>query len=692
MLLKFYKEKIISTNYFLKLTFFIIAIFFISNPLNAISSNWSIDEFSKVRLISPLTNNNNQNTLTIGLEYNMDPGWKTYWKSPGDGGFPQNIDWEKSSNVKNILLKWPTPKEFEILGLKSIGYENNIIFPLFVEINNPNKETIINLSLNYLVCETICIPGNANIDLIIPPGKAKPTDFFFEIEKTLSKLPQENIKFTPIKNFEVKAFEDDTKVSIKVDILSSKNFNNPQIYLHSEFGLPVVSEIRNYSMNYKKISSTFNFPKKLFNKDTFKIEALLKDQFYNLTYSKEIKLNKNYEFNIIENFINFYLISALLGGLILNFMPCVFPILSIKLMSIINTNKNEARYSFFITSIGIIFSYMLLAIIFLILKKINIEISWGMQFQQPYFLMFISLVISIFALNMFNVFEFKLPQFILSSNFVNIGKGKFTKNFFNGFFATLLATPCSAPFVGTAITAAFTQSSLIMIGIFLFMGIGMSIPYLLVSIFPSVINFIPKPGKWMIYIRYFLGILLLLTLIWLFNILLSFFNYYFIFISILLLIFSIYFFKIKYYNFSAVVIFVIIFFLLPSVDSLKQKTSDSVDKDWIDFFTIKIEDLINDNNIIFLDITADWCATCQFNKVNVINKNDTLDLFKKNNIILVKADWTKPDKRINEFLNEYSKFGIPFNAFYSKNYPDGVVLSELLSKEEIINTIKIIKN
>ena len=159
-----------------------------------------------------------------------------------------------------------------------------------------------------------------------------------------------------------------------------------------------------------------------------------------------------------------------------------------------------------------------------------------------------------------------------------------------------------------------------------------------------------------------------------------------------MLIFSIYFFKIKYYNFSAVVIFVIIFFLLPSVDSLKQKTSDSVDKDWIDFFTIKIEDLINDNNIIFLDITADWCATCQFNKVNVINKNDTLDLFKKNNIILVKADWTKPDKRINEFLNEYSKFGIPFNAFYSKNYPDGVVLSELLSKEEIINTIKIIKN
>ena len=127
MLLKFYKEKIISANYFLKISFFIIAIFFISNPINAVSSNWSIDEFSKVRLISPLTNNNNQNTLTIGLEYNMDPGWKTYWKSPGDGGFPQSIDWEKSSNVNNILLKWPTPKEFEILGLKSIGYENNTI-------------------------------------------------------------------------------------------------------------------------------------------------------------------------------------------------------------------------------------------------------------------------------------------------------------------------------------------------------------------------------------------------------------------------------------------------------------------------------------------------------------------------------------------------------------------------------------
>ena len=626
--------------------------------------------------------------LILGLRFKLTPGWHIYWKNPGDSGLPPELEWNLPVGIEFQEILWPSPELAPLDPLTSYGYYDEVVLPIKFKINsNYNYSEKFSAFLSFLICEEICIPEDTNISIDLTKFSQSQLENGKNIlNDWINRLPSKS-------SFITEAFLSDNTFKI--------SWRSGEIYEKAYF-YPEQNGLINYSSNqilgknnesaYLTIDRPENFREELqFVSGVLELQNADQKTFFQIENSIErvsfIEVNKTQGLSFL-----LAIFLAFIGGIILNAMPCVFPILSIKLMSIINTNKNEARYSFFITSIGIIFSYMLLAIIFLILKKINIEISWGMQFQQPYFLMFISLVISIFALNMFNVFEFKLPQFILSSNFVNIGKGKFTKNFFNGFFATLLATPCSAPFVGTAITAAFTQSSLVMIGIFLFMGIGMSIPYLLVSIFPSVINFIPKPGKWMIYIRYFLGILLLLTLIWLFNILLSFFNYYFIFISIVLLIFSIYFFKIKYYNFSAVVIFVIIFFLLPSVDNLKQKTSDSVDKDWIDFFTIKIEDLINDNNIIFLDITADWCATCQFNKVNVINKNDILDLFKKNNIMLVKADWTKPDKRINEFLNEYSKFGIPFNAFYSKNYPDGVVLSELLSKEEIINTIKIIKN
>ena len=187
-----------------------------------------------------------------------------------------------------------------------------------------------------------------------------------------------------------------------------------------------------------------------------------------------------------------------------------FSINSLKLMSVFSSEQKNARVSFFTTAFGIIFSFIILGLIFLLLQYFKFSISWGMQFQQPYFLIFITLVIFLFMMNMFNQFEINLPSRI--NNFSPLNNNNlYLKDFFNGFFATLMATPCSAPFVGTAITAAFTQNYLIGINIFLFMGIGMSSPYLLVASFPKLVNFLPKPGKWMVYVKYFLGLLLLAT-------------------------------------------------------------------------------------------------------------------------------------------------------------------------------------
>ena len=227
-----------------------------------------------------------------------------------------------------------------------------------------------------------------------------------------------------------------------------------------------------------------------------------------------------------------------------------------------------------------------------------------------------------------------------------LNNNNFSRDFFNGFFATILATPCSAPFVGAAITVAFTQTYITMIGIFFCMGLGMALPYLLVSIFPSIIIILPKPGPWMQYVRYFLGLLLFGTFIWIISILMNQ-NSYFL--------------------------------------KMFQKIEDS---SWIDITTVQLEDLVQKNDVVFVDITADWCATCQFNKINVINSKIIREIFKENNVIKVRGDWTKPNKQIEKFLNKYNRFGIPFNVVYSKSYPKGVVLSELLSKKEIIDTLE----
>ena len=674
---------------FLRAFIYILFVSFFCTNVVALSSDWSIGDSSKVRLISPYSQNNNKELL-IGLEYEMDPGWKTYWKSPGDGGFAQNISWENSANINNLEVLWPTPEKFQILGLTSLGYENNVIFPLKLEINDESQNTFVNLQVNFLICKDICIPGDARVFLEIPSGNKELTDNFFIMERSLSFLPEHNFDSSYINNVNASIYKDNDNSLIKIIAETDKSFFNTNIFLHTPFGLPVVKNSLVYSNNNKLITAEFKYAKDLISKEQFPIEIIVQDENHNFINILDVKVkNISPPVKANNNYIYFILIS-LLAGLILNVMPCVFPILSIKLMSVFSSDQKNARVSFFTTAFGIIFSFILLGLIFLFLQYFKFSISWGMQFQQPYFLIFITLVIFLFMMNMFNQFEINLPSRVSNFSLLN-NNNLYLKDFFNGFFATLMATPCSAPFVGTAITAAFTQNYLIGINIFLFMGIGMSSPYLLVAIFPKLVNFLPKPGKWMVYVKYFLGLLLLATVIWLSNILLNFFSLSFLALSLILFLILTYRKKIPYFkNFITILILLGIFYL-PSVKILQNNPALKYDDRWLNFFEVDISQLVNKDEVIFLDITADWCATCQFNKVNVINSNKIIKLFEENNILLIRADWTRPNKMVNVFLEKYERFGIPFNAFFSKNYPDGVLLSELLSEKEILEAINKIK-
>ena len=674
---------------FLRAFIYILFVSFFCTNVVALSSDWSIGDSSKVRLISPYSQNNNKELL-IGLEYEMDPGWKTYWKSPGDGGFAQNISWENSSNINNLEVLWPTPEKFQILGLTSLGYENKVIFPLKLEINDESQNTFVNLQVNFLICKDICIPGDARVFLEIPSGNKELTDNFFIMERSLSFLPEHNFDSSYINNVNASIYKDNDNSLIKIIAETDKSFFNTNIFLHTPFGLPVVKNSLVYSNNNKLITAEFKYAKDLISKEQFPIEIIVQDENHNFINIIDVQVNNiSPRVKTNNNYIYFILIS-LLAGLILNVMPCVFPILSIKLMSVFSSEKKNARVSFFTTAFGIIFSFILLGLVFLFLQYFKFSISWGMQFQQPYFLLFITLVIFLFMMNMFNQFEINLPSRVSNFSLLN-NNNLYLKDFFNGFFATLMATPCSAPFVGTAITAAFTQNYLIGINIFLFMGIGMSSPYLLVATFPKLVNFLPKPGKWMIYVKYFLGLLLLATVIWLSNILLNFFSLSFLILSLILFLILSYRKKIPYFQNIFTIVILLGIFYLPSVKSLQNNPALKYDERWLNFFEVDINQLVNKDEVIFLDITADWCATCQFNKVNVINSNKIIKLFEENNILLIRADWTRPNKKVNVFLEKYERFGIPFNAFFSKNFPNGILLSELLSEKEILETINKIK-
>ncbi len=669
--------------------FLIWVIFFQFKFVYALQSDWSNGIEAKIRIISPLTHNNNHSLLYLGLEYQLQDGWKTYWKSPGEGGFPQELDWSKSTNVSNIEILWPTPVEFEILDIKSLGYQEEVIFPLKIFLKNIHKDTFLSFNINFLTCKDICIPGKADLELTLPAGTGQLTNHSFYLEKSLSSVPVLNKKIKGLEIIDTEGSVNNKHVFINIEAISDSIFEDPKLYLDSNLGLPLVESYYTYSLDRKNVKVLFVFNKSLFKKDKIDLSVLLKDKKIAIEHKTIIKLKKVSDSLNFQQSFYYILFISLIGGIILNVMPCVLPVLSIKLLSILNDESSLkiTRKSFLTTALGIIFSFLLLSITLLSLRYVGISIGWGIQFQQPLFLMVIALVLFLFALNLLGFFEILLPNLVTNIFSSNNNTNLLYKDFFNGFFATLLATPCSAPFVGTAITAAFTQTPFVMISIFLSMGLGMASPYILVSIFPKLVKFLPKPGSWMNAVKFILGLLLLGTLVWIGFILQNHFNYLFIVIcAVLALLLTIsikIFFKEKL---LIIIFFIIIFFSLPFFSFLKAN-QPIVETDWIDITTVKLEDLLVNNDIFFVDITADWCATCQFNKLNVINSSIIQETFEHNNIIKLRGDWTKPNKQIESFLQQHNRFGIPFNIMYSKYYPKGIILSELLTSTEIIKTI-----
>ena len=299
--------------------------------------------------------------------------------------------------------------------------------------------TEININVNYLVCKNICIPGNANLFLELQPGKGNYTEFFHEIEKVRSSLPVQNINLTPIYDFDTKVTKYLDQIEIEIVAKSDKEFFNSNVFLHTPFGLPVEKSTDSISFNLKKLNSKFKFKSDQFSVNEFPLEVIINDKNHNFHFIKTVSINDGSL--QITNSIYYFIFISIIGGLILNLMPCVFPVLSIKFMSFLNNPSENIRLSFLYTAIGIISSFVILALFFLSLQQFGISISWGMQFQEPYFLFIILFVLTIFSLNTLGLFEIRLPTFLNNSKIFNLGEGFFSKNFFNGFFATLLATP-----------------------------------------------------------------------------------------------------------------------------------------------------------------------------------------------------------------------------------------------------------
>ncbi len=397
--------------------------------------------------------------------------------------------------------------------------------------------------------------------------------------------------------------------------------------------------------------------------------------------------------------LTYWILIAIIGGAILNIMPCVLPILSIKLLSIIDhhdTKISRIRFAFLSTMFGIVLCFLFFAICAALIKFAGNSFGWGLQFQNPYFLIFLIMVLILFIANLLGIFEITFDQFILNLFNKKItksdnGRNIFIPNFLSGILAVLLATPCSAPILGSAISFALTQNLLDIFLIFGAIGIGFASPYLLLLIAPKLVYLLPKPGKWMLKVKKVLAFLLALTTVWLCHILSHNIGVIpsiavTILVLLLLLCFEIKSKFIKYLAFAAVIVAA---FAMPR-HAVNQMDDSGIPADsvWIKFDEKQIHQLIMEKKVVVVDVTADWCLTCKVNKITVLHDKEVMAKLSDQNIVTMRADITKPDPEVMTFLRKHNRFAIPFNAIYGPNAKNGLLTSELLTKKQLLELIE----
>ncbi len=640
---------------FLKiLLYYLIAIssFFYSAHLLAVESDWSNEDYSKVRIISAQTHIGKNTEVLLGLHFKLEPGWKIYWRFPGDSGMPPELNIEDSLNINSLKIFWPFPEQIkEQENIITRGYYNEVILPIKVQLKSNINPLVLNASLSYQVCKDICIPISTKLSFLLLNGNPKLSVYAQIIDKYMAKVP---------------------KSPESLGITSTKlSYTNPGSIFVGIKGLSSIEGYEGRALAFINGPSNFSFvSKEKFYKlkdNLFTVEVEIRPEkveelldyggFLDIVvgieetyiewrqYTKDIKqINTDLSFLIVIFF-------SFLGGFILNFMPCVLPVLSLKLTSIISnlpTDYKNIRRSFIYTSIGIICSFIILGVGAILIRNTGVAVGWGMQFQSPGFILFLILATTIFSLNLFDIFQFGVPNFV-SSGFgsLKLKTQSALNSFFLGFLATLLATPCTAPFVGTAIAYALSHSYKEILIIFIMMGVGMSLPYFVFMVFPSLVSFLPRPGPWIIKFKRILGFLLLATALWLGNIL---------------------------------------------YELLSRSENYTSNDDWEALNLESIDQYITDNKIVFVDITADWCVTCLINKKLVLDSEKFISYVKSEQVILMRGDWTKPSNEIDKYLNKLNRYGIPLNVIHGKLRKEGQILSTILTLKNVIRSIENIKS
>ena len=630
----------------------------------------------------------------LGLDIHLGPGWHTYWRSPGDAGASPEFDWSGSRNVAETTVEWPAPHRFSDDGIDTLGYAEHVLFPLKVRLKNGSAPAHISLKLVLYVCSTICTQNEAHLTADIAPGSGR-TDAQGLINEWRSRVPRE---VSPTMSVRRLSLERQPKSHLLIEVLARPALSEPDVFVDGDAavagGRPQITQAADGALITVPLDGVDrehpNRPLRITLIDGSRsLEAVLPMPRASGT---DIDLRSAAP-NPGARTIWTILTLSLLGGLILNFMPCVFPVLSLKLVSLMQHSSAElrsTRSSFLASAAGIVVSFVALAAIMSLLKSAGAQIGWGIQFQQPLFLVAMAAILAAFGANLLGLFEIQLPWWLGRRFRGSAGGPSIGSHFFNGFVMTLLATPCSAPFVGTAITFALSQGTSQTFVVFGGLGLGMASPYLLISAVPQLAGLFPQPGQWMLTLRRIAALIMMATVIWLLTILAKISGIIFAVMiattvaAFVLLLAGRRWQVLRTVTGALAIALVGIAFV--TADRLPLFTAEAGNQQvsWQPLVPDNIAAMVRAGHTVFVDIGASWCVTCKVNEALVIDSAPVRQRL-ISDIVPVKADWTRPDESITAYMRLFDRFGLPFNAVFGPGAPEGIVLPELLTQKAVFD-------
>ena len=639
---------------------------------------------SRIEMLIESNSMNPGDEMLIGFKFTLNPGWHTYWENPGDAGEGASIKWNLPNDVNASEILWPGPERIPVEPLMTFGYEDEVV--LLTKIFT-SKATTIPLNLNALVswytCKEICIPQEAEVSIPIKLGNKTPSASKVILDQTLEAVP------TPFQgSYRVQRLEDFYILQGQLENLDQYD----SIYFFpKDYGLTNYTEDQVYEINKDSFSLQIKAAEIEIENNSFEgVIAVKKDEkvsFINVNYPLISETNTQ-ELNIIT-----LIFFAFIGGLILNIMPCVFPILSIKILRFVeqsgNSNYKSLRQGL-LFSLGVILSFLAIAALLISLKSGGELIGWGYQLQSP---IVVSLLVYLFVvLGYIFMSNMVLGTSLARLSSISLGKSDSIESFLTGVLAVIVASPCTAPFMGSAIGFALLQPSFYSVLIFLGLGIGFSLPYLVLSAKPSLLSFLPKPGQWMETFKQFMAFPMWASALWLLWVLSNQVNnqeVIQVLLGALLITSGLWLVEknksetnwIRWIvRLPLILLLIFSLWLIPTTYS----DLDESEQGQLTYSPELLGDLREKNALIFLNFTADWCITCKVNESVALKTSKVRKVLIDKNITYLEADWTRKDPIISRALEEYGRTGLPlYLLFPSTGEP--LILPEILTEDILLS-------